>query len=156
MENKEQYYTPDISDLHVGYECEKLFVGEYITEYRPYIIKAEKSVPPSVYKTSEGEINNYAYRTPYLTKEQIEEEGWKFVTELCTHGTEDNPFAIEFEKEYNNEIKFYLQYPLKGTKFITISIVGGYNFDSKEIRFKGEVKSKNELKKLMKFLKITF
>lgn len=67
MENK--YYTPSIEDIRVGYECE--------TQVDPY---------PYWVKTiiENGDCLNFIIekdwqiRTSYLTKEQIEAEGWEY------------------------------------------------------------------------------
>ena len=79
MENK--YFTPDIEDLCVGYECEYNFAKAYTNEFN--FVKIG-------YKDNEGYTNELsdmihliddgaaAIRVPYLTKEQIEAEGWKF------------------------------------------------------------------------------
>lgn len=96
MENKEQYYTPEISDLYVGYECEKLFVGEYITKYYPYTIKAKELDMPNIYKTLDGEINNYAYRTKYLDKQDIQSENWVILKKSDNnyiHAEKDMPLS---------------------------------------------------------------
>ena len=80
MENK--YYTPAIEDLRVGYECECLWVRPEPktwdkievteTDTEEYL---KLSVQEVIRRVKTGEI-----RTPYLTKEQIEAEGWVFKT----------------------------------------------------------------------------
>lgn len=59
-----KYYIPDISDLFVGYECE--FLED------PSI---EKWIPWRFKNIFEG-ASLISIRTPYLTYEQIEKEGW--------------------------------------------------------------------------------
>ena len=71
MENK--YFTPDIEDIRVGYECEanpKLY-GSVEDVWKPTIMKGVGQ--EVIYYHSLG-----VYRTPYVTQEQIEAEGWKF------------------------------------------------------------------------------
>jgi hypothetical protein len=77
MENK--YYTPDIEDIRVGYEYESFIKGydgeldrwnkEIVSVTNPnlnfHLLLIDKYI-------SKGEI-----RTPYLTKEQIKNEGWQ-------------------------------------------------------------------------------
>jgi hypothetical protein len=65
MEN-DKYFTPDIEDLRVGYECDLL--GSKI------VIEDRHDLDLSF---------DHPLRTPYLTKEQIEAEGWK---ETISHG----------------------------------------------------------------------
>ena len=78
MENN--YFTPDIEDIRVGYECEclwqrpdpktwdKIEITETDTE--EYL---KLSVEEVIRRVKSNEI-----RVPYLTKEQIEAEGWVF------------------------------------------------------------------------------
>lgn len=85
MENK--YFVPDIEDVRVGYECEVLSEirteeGELAgTEWFPYIIK-NGSCTMRNGGASITLDNTIMYppldkaRTLYLTKEQIEAEGW--------------------------------------------------------------------------------
>jgi len=80
MENK--YYTPSIEDLHVGYEC------EWNTHADPTQIDQFTTWTHHVFTVES--LENYGiecmkknmkhFRTPYLTKEQIEAEGWKIKT----------------------------------------------------------------------------
>ena len=78
MENK--YFTPDIEDIHIGYECEILYPHNMI-EYNEKLNENlwEKHKFELRESLSEGDSMSfdYIYRTPYLTKEQIEAEGWK-------------------------------------------------------------------------------
>jgi len=73
MGNK--YYTPDIENIRVGYKCER---EETIEGYKPYIFDLQ-----GVRDYIQFEISDYKdffIRTPYLTKEQIEAEGWEWMT----------------------------------------------------------------------------
>jgi hypothetical protein len=120
-----KYYTPDISDLFVGYECERIlpdfsryfdiFLPEgaskeeydkawddvfYLTDKvktEPYIIRAnqEKGMGPDI---REDWGPRGRFRTPYLTKEQIEKEGWEQYSHLTAM---DNPFDITYVLKKN-------------------------------------------------------
>lgn len=76
MENN-KYYVPDIEDIHIGYECERIIriIGEFDTEIHwdwfKWILTDENDVKQAI-------IHIHALRTPYLTKGQIEAEGWEF------------------------------------------------------------------------------
>ncbi len=74
LNDQDKYFTPDISDIRVGYECEiqveatsdggKTFVPEWRTDRvgrGTYIL---------------GMFDAGKVRVPYLTAEQIEKEGW--------------------------------------------------------------------------------
>jgi len=71
MENK--YFTPDIEDLHIGYECE-------LKETHSWDITVldEDHVVGIIYLKKR---HYYGVRVPYLTKEQIEAEGWELLSE---------------------------------------------------------------------------
>jgi hypothetical protein len=71
MEN--EYYTPDIEDIRVGYECEV----ESNSKWKPIIINAIDSEENSI-GTDSGSywLTAQNIKTPYLIKEQIEAEGW--------------------------------------------------------------------------------
>ena len=82
MENK--YFTPDIEDICVGYECEICPHLGYKDEWIPVTGKCEE-IPGNGVKdcnldelTYDCLVDGYiGIRVPYLTKEQIEAEGWK-------------------------------------------------------------------------------
>lgn len=70
MENKrEQYFTPDIEDIRVGYECEELLSnGETVKS----ILKKD-----DIWAALNEAEMKIGIRVPYLNKDQIEKEGWK-------------------------------------------------------------------------------
>ena len=87
MKNEnEQYFQPDITDIRIGYECElweddKMFIGGKITQIYQGKVGTREDMQDCL-----GVILDYGngylidkereIRTPYLTKEQIEAEGW--------------------------------------------------------------------------------
>lgn len=87
---EKEYYTPDIQDLHIGYEC------EICRNYGYESFSNDKEIWEKViinFKTDEGYTNELSdiiigmddgyqpVRTQYLSKEQIESEDWKFETD---------------------------------------------------------------------------
>lgn len=65
-----EYYTPNIEDIHIGYECQVSY--NHGNTWRDFIIVEEDFQRlRSIYKL----------RTSYLTKEQIEAEGWKILND---------------------------------------------------------------------------
>lgn len=70
MEN-DKYFTPDIEDFHVGYECEILKEN-----WEHFIFNVEEIIPVFARVNSKTIVSD-KIRVPYLTKEQIEAEGWK-------------------------------------------------------------------------------
>ena len=103
MENK--YFTPDIEDIRVGYE------GEYHNWSMD-----EAGIPELNYDRWEKAILNKSnveimlkygikgFRVPYLTKEQIEAEGWNkndISPNLIKKIDEDSYYSVSLNKDYN-------------------------------------------------------
>ena len=64
MNTENKYFTPDIEDIRVGYECEE---GSWDSKedkriWHKYIWPGDRAP---------DDIEYYAFQTPYLTKEQI-------------------------------------------------------------------------------------
>jgi hypothetical protein len=93
-----KYYTPSIEDIRVGYECERLSYGESksIKSWYPYIIKEFSTF-------GEKPIDFSIIRTPYLTKEQIEADGWKLKDNVIGFNVpvfeKNNHWIMWYEKE---------------------------------------------------------
>lgn len=165
MENK--YYTPDIEDLYVGYECEIKTNHGYesfndnIEIWKP--VKLELKDKTGAYlnilkDTLIGLDDGYQpIRTPYLTKEQIEAEGFPFQkTNRLTNWFFINTWNLPDEKiqdfyRYKAYSVTILQMPDNQLK-IYFDFSGGNPEDS--CMFEGECKSINEFRKILKMLKI--
>lgn len=127
---KEKYFIPEISDLFVGYECEKEH-GEFDDNmqkiYVPYKMEFEYGwleIP---------ERYNERLRTPYLTKEQIENEGWSFIQQIGN---------TLFFKKKDFELTF-------NDNYININ-----NFGEYDLGYWGQCKDINAFRYLMKLLEI--
>jgi hypothetical protein len=66
----DKYFQPEIEDIRVGYECETR--GSKEKPFEKEIIDREWTL-----SLLEEYIKSRDIRVPYLTKEQIEAEGWK-------------------------------------------------------------------------------
>lgn len=127
---KNEYYTPDLEDLFIGYECEVL---------EPHKFKIDEDVKRKcsiMSGTHLSEIDNFyiddnSIRTPYLSKEDIEKEGFK---------------EIE-DRIYQND-KATIQY---STTFLIIWLGIG---ELRIHKYAGECKSINEFRKICKWLNI--
>lgn len=77
-----RYFTPSIEDIRVGYECEQQFITTYDagTKSERVVESWYPTVIQHIHNHQHPKIPNPVYRVPYLTKEQIEAEGWKDVT----------------------------------------------------------------------------
>ncbi len=88
-QEKSKYYTPDIEDIRVGYEGEINWSRGYSETFVPFKITVQNE--DFAYTGLLSEIvdamdDGYAeVKTPYLTKKQIEAEGWKFDYGLMDH-----------------------------------------------------------------------
>lgn len=160
MEDNLKYSTPEISDLHVGYEGEYRLGINY--DWQPFIIENlyTDSNGAGVYEY-EDYLKNGNLRTPYLTKEQIEAEGW----ELYSKGID-----LWFKKEILVEnfdwsglsnlygykpYKLFLNYGLHDHKIhIKCDFSGGQDFANSDTLFEGYCPSINEFRTICKLLKI--
>lgn len=129
MENK--YYTPEISEFHVGFEYE-IYVPGTDTEYTKKIFTlTEVGFIQNVYDQN---LQEGWFRVKYLDKEDIESLDWK---SGLFQGLNEDSFTYQ-------DYQLYWQ----DNQFIQI-----YNFDAKII-FEGIIKNKSELKKLLTQLEI--
>ena len=152
MENK--YFTPDIEDVYIGYEHETYSIGLQMIngrflpdnerddelKWRPNIIKCgsdilnlEASSYPNEdepYKSFKTLWKDYI-RVPYLTKEQIEAEGWKHSEKDCFDY--NDRWMCSWYPEHNR------------MEFCD---------DENENNFAGECKDINTFRKITKLLKI--
>ena len=153
MESK--YYTPDISELYVGFECE----DKTTPNWPRRIIEDPEYMSILGFKTrvvsNSGEVTynlENKIRVKYLDKSDIESFGFEYITN-------NNPETVIFsEQESNYEFdkyslhkKYYsinLYLKREGHKY---NLLYGYN-DNELIGF--TIKNKSELKKLLQQLNI--
>lgn len=104
----DKYFTPDIEDIRVGYECEhrqnllanwiKVIVADY--HFKTKIPSGY--FPIGIFNISEY-LKQYNWiRVPYLTKEQVEAEGWEKVQEFehCHDEIESNWYMFNKQNKY--------------------------------------------------------
>lgn len=153
MDNK--YFTPALEDIRVGYECEHLMSistedGTVVkTDFMPYVFKRG-----TIYTKGGDEIKNVLtvdvnpeyIRVPYLTKEQIEAEGWK---------ADDRFAGFVFTKEvkWNDGVtrEIEMKY-LFDTKMLYLGYDSGEFFLTGV--FEGECKDINTFRYICKLLNI--
>ena len=149
MENK--YYTPDIEDIHIGYE------GLYRNQCRDIIgnkdLNFDRWDKTVLNKYNVETILKYGindFKTAYLTKEQIKNEGWLFL-EAQGPNTDFIDFIIKKEiiadERYINSL--YLEYNLETRDMRIYEDEGDYQH-----YFDGLCKSINELRTIMRLLQI--
>ena len=127
MENK-SYYTPKIEEFHIGFECEVLGIIGTKEDERLF------SQPTIISQKELLLIDRLEIRVKYLDQSDIESLGWKF-------GTNDYVFP-------ENKNVTYGQYKLllNNNELEIIHLSGTL--------FRGTIKNKSELIKLMKQLNI--
>ena len=139
MENK--YFTPDIEDFCIGYECEICTPTRWKSGKFPEILELNSELDEfgkdSLMKTAHAIL-----RVPYLTKEQIEAEGWEFINHHA--GTEH----YDFEK---NGYSLYVDFDFKGEVYL--KIYDGEQ-DNEFNYFSGKCKDINIFRKICKLLEI--
>ena len=128
-----QYYTPELSDLRIGYEYEFTYDGG--KTYKKEILTGRDFDQLEIPGIIESKI-----RVPYFTKEQIKDEGWEFIK---IHE------MIDPLKEFRK--KDYLMTYSEGKKLLTISHI---KLDIGEFLFCGTCKSINEFRTILKLLEI--
>lgn len=129
MENK--YYTPNISEFHVGFEYEVLF--------RNTIIKTTYQISSdliAVNRILEKEDKDFEIRVKYLDKEDIESLGFK-------EDPSSRPNRLVYEKNIDD-------YVIGIVRYTTTSVLLYKYKYSEERLFNGTVNNKFELIKLLK------
>ncbi len=171
MENK--YFTPAIEDIHIGYECEKYSIGLQMVndrflpdnerddelKWRPNIIKCGSDIlgleaesypnEDEVYKSFKTLWKDYI-RVPYLTKEQIEAEGWEYKHTYKDPMYYDERIFFEKRKSDKKEDIWKLQLEYYKNNLVRIHIDQGHDWK----RFLGECKDINTFRKITKLLNI--
>ena len=134
MEDK--YYTPDIEEFHQWFEYE--YKGPEDSEWHKELFKIDGSHPNLKWFR-----NNDMVRVKYLDQEDIESLGWNLVRKSID---------LWFEKEGRFDMgswtayKAYLRYGLHDNRMS----MGVYDMSDEISTFKGIVKNKSELQRLMK------
>jgi hypothetical protein len=98
MENK--YFTPDIEDFCIGYEYETIYLKSVWTKENLSIMDAGW-----FFESYHNDAIPTEFRVPYLTKEQIEAEGWikaKAPIVTINHDFYEIPYIKDnFRVDYN-------------------------------------------------------
>ena len=91
--NEEKYFFPENEEIYLGYECEVFKLrerdvdGEYRNKWYPHVVKLETNDYSDLYSMIILSSEYWPLRTPYLTKEQLEAEGWKLYTDNNSEST---------------------------------------------------------------------
>lgn len=148
MEDK--YYIPDIEDIHIGYEGEIL-----IDKWEPFVLDKERVDHYSKWGGDACDIDDIfshlkygQIRTKYLTKKDIESEGWEIFKE---HKYDDRNYKYpEIGKIYTKGNKYLSFYE----SINEIEIHNNEEYSDRQTWYDGKCKSINELKTISKLLNI--
>jgi hypothetical protein len=136
-QEKSSYYTPNIEDLRIGYQCEA-DISFYTNTPCPTWNK-------NIFKGVGPEIINYhawgMYRTPYLTKEQIIDEEWEYIEgkDFYTKEKEKGQYWTVLYKDGN----------------LSVYIVNNNEMSYRDVIDRISCPSINEFRYINKLLKIT-
>jgi hypothetical protein len=103
----EKYYTPKIEDIRIGYECKLALNGASLESWNnddidENCVLSEPEISDII--SWAGTPLNQFIATRYLTKEQIEAEGWK-CDDPITPSTA--AFVFYLDKSYKDEYSEY-------------------------------------------------
>lgn len=145
-----KYFTPDIEDFHVGYEFQRFIPRGNATEEECWqTIKL--SVNYLTLDEIDDEIIEKEIRVPYLTKEQIEAEGWNY---LAVYGSDGNDkYVLIFEKKTDNYV-YELSFKSENEGILIEQLRSTVDKTVREKFYKGECKDINTFRKIIKLLNI--
>lgn len=148
MENN-KYYTPDISEFHIGFEFEYLSND---CKYHKCILGTNDINNPELYQYNDDltKIAHAITRVKFLDRSDLEELGWEVIKE---------PYRWQFQHKngryklttdiYTSTENLPIPHPNSGS----IKIVDNRDGDNYNI-FNGYIKNKSELKNIMYMLDI--
>lgn len=103
-----EYFTPDIEDIRVGYEYE-YFTGTEWIKGKVFDLYTDR------YGYGLGELQDYLnekkLRVSYLTKEQIEAEGWECYGSLIVSGDsifKDKNYSYTILYNFNKRVLYLM------------------------------------------------
>lgn len=165
-----KYYTSEVEDLFIGYECEYRDVTVQKTDWHSVVVDSDLfgiALSTNEHGTTEWQDDmTNTFRTKYLDQEDIEKCGWKQVIKFLGKNVIPDPnqgLRLHFEI---NEISRYFEddketFTLHHTLLLTqwngipqVIIKMEYAPGHHDGAFRGECKSVNELRKIMKMIGI--
>lgn len=103
---KEKYFTPEMQDFYLNYEFELQTNKGWKKGIFPNLIEEESDNFGLVEKYKQDIFMKLAHaitRVPFLTKEQIENEGWEFTEQINNKlYFKKGAFVLTFEDDYIN------------------------------------------------------
>jgi hypothetical protein len=154
--NNPRYFTPSLEDIRVGYECEWLQDPAF-----------EKWIPFTVALSNIGLLLkndqsglNFGIRVPYLSKEQIEAEGW-VKQDNNFNETQRLAWIPDYELKTDfGSLRLYISNKDKPWENITIEkytksdVNDAFSMSSKWVVYRGQCKDINTFRYICKLLNI--
>lgn len=139
-----EYFTPLIEDIRVGYECELLRdpskdVSEQ--EWMPFTFK-RLSLPAYCTEKGQFELTTQSLRVPYLTKEQVEAEGWK----ITYREIKPNPYKVDWINAKKGDYDLWINLALHDKMHL------GVDRTKWGILYRGQCKDINTFRQICKLL----
>lgn len=140
-ENDKEYFTPNIEDIRVGYELETNYNRE---QWEPLTITEENI---SLFLEQwEGDAYDTEFRVPFLSKDQIEREGWEFMDKY-------DSINRKVWSKGNNWLVAFVEYSPWRIQIIPIDPSKEEPFEFAH-KHSGECRDINTLRTIMKLLNI--
>jgi hypothetical protein len=146
----DKYYVPDISEFHVGFECERL-TSKDSTDWQPYIVTSATWSSNAMWCMirDEGEL----FRVKYLDREDIESLGWVYKSYTDDVRDAGGNWAKQTRSGYFKG-DWYLSYYNDSFQHCIMIRETEELSEYPAMRFLGTIKNKSELKVLLKQLGI--
>ena len=145
-----KYYTPKIEDLFEGYEFEHQEYDEFVDVYTDNWVKSGFDSRGGLGHDLTHDFNDGRVRVPYLSKEQIEAEGWKYLGGFWWEWPiKDSIYVEEFS---NRTLDFRLNFS-SPDKYLIMEAYERNSFDWERV-FAGPCPTVNELRTLQRWFKI--
>jgi hypothetical protein len=157
-----KYYAPSIEEFHVGFWFETKGQDDL---WYPTLLTELSSSWMNVHASYNGEETKTTYsipndvRVPYLSKEDIESEGWKLLDEINIPSSSNKYYQVVFTK---GEWKLdYTTNQYEGEYFRSVIIYKintvakfGEVVPNIETKFSGMIKNRSELKRILKMINL--
>lgn len=152
-ENK--YYVPEISEFHVGFRFQ---VKDLDDDLVNTVWRDDEVLDWSSFVVFHDYIKKGDIRVPYLTKEDIEAEGWDFDNNMGEEpGDGDIGFVLEpckpFEPTPSPYIQYVLMYNTK-THFAVIERIVDCGSGREDMLFRGKIKNRSEFRRILKMIRV--
>ena len=159
MENK--YYTPEIEEFHVGFEFEAFDSSMFQNREWKKVTITNDSLRNIIINHDPyalEQIKDWA-RVKYLDREDIESLGFEYDGKSCLDETWEKEESIVDTWSYyvdttEDKEKYYSLYSQGKLCYITYTAYQNSVGSTEEQIFKGTIKNKSELKRLLKQLNL--